>query len=213
MLQDCTCSSNTLGKIDSQRCGENMGRVQLLAFEDVTNKETDLSLLANIIVKTKWSAALNSGATVGKIQLSPEVKGWDQAGGDPILWGEDEKPNRMPEKVDDNPVQITVNFRGIKQEVANAISTLRCLAQNGKLGIYMFNVEGDVIGMDGTTTLDSFPVGYSNIAPRTFTKNEPDTNAFTFYIERKHWDMMKAVALTKTDPNTTANWRGIDLLA
>ena len=221
MLQDyCTCNNVGLTAVESKRCGENIGQVQILAFENIYDKESGLSTLANIIVKSKWTAALNQYdaqthalSSTGKIQMSPEVKGWEQAGGDPILWGEDVKANRMPEKVDDNPVQITVNFRGIKQEVARAIDALKCAAIAGNLGVYMFNTSGDVIGVDGTTTLDSFPVGYSNIAPRNLVKDEPDNNAFTFYIERRFWDMMKKVALTKTEPSTDGAWRGIDLLA
>ena len=213
-IVDCNCTTTNLTKIESTRCGENMGQIQLLAFEKLSDKQASLSTLANIAVKTNWTAAMNNGATIGKIQITPEVKGWDQSGGDPVLWGEDVKANSMPEKVRDNPVQITVSFRGAKAAVASAINDLRCLATNGDLGVYLFPTDSYVIGVDNTTTLDSFPVGYSNMAPRVIgAKDEPDTDSFTFYIDANDWRKMKKVALDHTAGSTAGAWRGIDLLA
>lgn len=205
----CDCTTTTLPATGATRCGENFGQVQILAFEKLSDKQSSLSTLTNIVVKANWTA----GMTAAKVQLSPEVKGWEQAGGDAVTWGEDVDPDGMPTWVRDNPVQLTVTFRGAKQTVAEAIGNMRCLAQMNDLGVYLFTTDGKVLGVDNTT-LDSFPVQYINADPRGIgVRDEPDSNVVTLWIPAASWREMKGVALNKLAAQTDGDWRGIDLLA
>jgi len=187
-----------------------MGQVQVLAFEKLSDKQSGLSTLANVVIKANWEA----GLTASKVQMTPEVKGWEQSGGDAVTWGEDVDPDGMPMKVRDNAVQINISFRGIKASVAAQIEAMRCLAQMKDLGVYLFNTAGDVLGVDNTTTLDSFPVEYLNVATRVIgMRDEPDNDVLTIYIPADKWRAMKKVALTELTSTASGDWKGIDLLA
>ena len=221
MLQDCTCSSVSLGKVESTRCGENMGQIQLGAFYQPsmltqTTPDANLTALlasdAAVQAKANWTACLNGAATTGPIQLTPEVKGWEQSGGDAVTWGEDVDPDGMPTKVRDNPIQINITFRGAKAAVNAQLDALRCLAQNNDLRLFLFNTAGEVIGQG--STIKGFAVDYLNMAPRTIgMRDEPDSDVLTVYIPADEWRAMKKLACAYSTGTTAGPWKGIDLLA
>ena len=216
MLQDCTCSSVSLGKVESTRCGENMGQIQLGAFYQPSSSDAGLATLlatdAALQAKANWTACLNSGATVGAVQLTPEVKGWEQSGGDAVTWGEDVDPDGMPMKVRDNPVQVNITFRGAKAAVNAQLDALRCLAQNKDLRLFLFNTAGEVIGQG--SSMKGFAVDYLNVAPRSIgMRDEPDSDVLTVYIPADEWRAMKKLACAYSTGTTAGPWKGIDLLA
>lgn len=212
MIVDCNCTTTTLPATGAKRCGENFGQIQLLAFEKLSDKQASLSTVSNIDVKANWTAAM----TAAKIQLTPEVKGWEQTGGDAVNWGEDVDPDGIPMKVRDNPIQLNVTFRGAKESVMAKIEEMRCLAQMKDLGLYLFTTDSKVLGVDNTT-LDSFPVEYISVAPRVIgVRDEPDSSVVSMYIPAAYWRNMKGVACDKVasaDTPAAGAWRGIDLLA
>ena len=212
-IVDCNCSNTSLPATGAARCGENFGQMQILAFEKKSDAQSGLSVLTAIKTKSNWT----DGMTAAKVQLTPEIKGWEQSGGDAVNWGEDVDPLGMPMKVRDNPVQITVTFRGTKEAVMNKIEEMRCLAQMKDLGMYIFPTTNKVLGVDNTTTLDSFSVDYISVNPRVIgVRDEPDASSVVMYIPADEWRKMKAVELLGTGegttPDTTTPWRGIDLL-
>ena len=216
MLQDCTCSSVSLGKVESTRCGENMGQIQLGAFYQPSSSNANLATLlasdAALQAKNNWTACLNAGATVGSVQLTPEVKGWEQSGGDAVTWGEDVDPDGMPMKVRDNPIQVNITFRGAKAVVNAQLDALRCLAQNKDLRLFLFNTAGEVIGQG--SSMNGFAVDYLNVAPRTIgLRDEPDSDVLTVYIPADEWRSMKKLACAYSTGTTAAPWKGLDLLA
>lgn len=216
MLQDCTCSSVSLGKVESTRCGENMGQIQLGAFYQPSSSNANLATLlasdAALQAKNNWTACLNAGATVGSVQLTPEVKGWEQSGGDAVTWGEDVDPDGMPMKVRDNPIQVNITFRGAKAVVNAQLDALRCLAQNKDLRLFLFNTAGEVIGQG--SSMKGFAVDYLNVAPRTIgLRDEPDSDVLTVYIPADEWRSMKKLACAYSTGTTAAPWKGLDLLA
>ena len=216
MLQDCTCSSVSLGKVESTRCGENMGQIQLGAFYQPSSSNANLATLlasdAALQAKNNWTACLNAGATVGSVQLTPEVKGWEQSGGDAVTWGEDVDPDGMPMKVRDNPIQVNITFRGAKAVVNAQLDALRCLAQNKDLRLFLFNTAGEVIGQG--SSMKGFAVDYLNVAPRTIgLRDEPDSDVLTVYIPADEWRAMKKLACAYSTGTTAAPWKGLDLLA
>ena len=212
MIIDCNCTTTTLPATGAKRCGENFGQIQLLAFEKLSDKQASLSTVSNIDVKANWTAAM----TASKIQLTPEVKGWEQTGGDAVNWGEDVDPDGIPMKVRDNPIQLNVTFRGAKESVMAKIEEMRCLAQMKDLGLYLFTTDSKVLGVDNTT-LDSFPVEYISVALRVIgVRDEPDSSVVSMYIPAAYWRKMKGVACDKVasaDTPAAGAWRGIDLLA
>lgn len=216
MIQDCNCSSATLGKVESTRCGENMGQIQLGAFYQPSSSNANLATLiasdAALQAKSNWSACLNAGATVGSVQLTPEVKGWEQSGGDAVTWGEDVDPDGMPMKVRDNPIQVNITFRGAKAAINAQLDALRCLAQNKDLRLFLFNTAGEVIGQG--SSMKGFAVDYLNVAPRAIgMRDEPDSDVLTVYIPADEWRAMKKLACAYSTGTTAAPWKGIDLLA
>ena len=216
MIQDCTCSSVSLTKVESTRCGENMGQIQLGAFYQPSSSNANLAtLIASddaLQAKSNWSACLNAGATVGSVQLTPEVKGWEQSGGDAVTWGEDVDPDGMPMKVRDNPIQVNITFRGAKAAINAQLDALRCLAQNKDLRLFLFNTAGEVIGQG--SSMKGFAVDYLNVAPRSIgMRDEPDSDVLTVYIPADEWRAMKKVACAYSTGTTAGPWKGIDLLA
>ena len=220
MIEDCSCSNANLSKVESTRCGENMGQIQLAAFYQPSmltqsTPDTHLTALlasdAAVQAKNNWTACLNGAATTGSIQLTPEVKGWEQSGGDAVNWGEDVDPDGMPMKVRDNPVQLSITFRGAKAVVNAQIEALRCLAQMKDLRLFLFNTAGDVIGQG--STIKGFAVNYLNVAPRNIgMRDEPDSDVMTVYIPADEWRAMKKLACAYSTGTTAAPWKGIDLL-
>ena len=205
-----------MGKVESTRCGENMGQIQLGAFYQPSSCDAGLATLlatdAALQAKANWSACLNAGATVGSVQLTPEVKGWEQSGGDAVTWGEDVDPDGMPMKVRDNPVQVNITFRGAKAAINAQLDALRCLAQNKDLRLFLFNTAGEVIGQG--SSMKGFAVDYLNVAPRAIgMRDEPDSDVLTVYIPADEWRAMKKVACAYSTGTTAGPWKGIDLLA
>jgi len=229
MIQDCSCSSANLTAVESTRCGENAGQLQLAAFYQKSKlgaspavAALDTLFASDTAVGTKalWAACLNtfSGGTLsttGCVQLTPEVKGWEQSGGDAVNWGEDVDPDGMPVKVRDNPVQVNLTFRGAKMKVNAQLDALRCLAQNKDLCVVFFNTAGEAVVLDaGSSKSEGFDVNYLNVAPRVIgNRDEPDSDVMTLYIPADDWRNMKKVALAKLTTTDAGNWKGIDLLA
>ena len=213
MIIDCNCTTTTLPATGAKRCGENFGQIQILAFEKLSDKQSGLNAVSAIDVKANWA----SGMTATKVQLTPEVKGWEQSGGDAVNWGEDVDPDGIPMKVRDNPVQLNVTFRGAKESVMAKIEEMRCLAQMKDLGLYLFTTDSKILGVDNSTTLDSFPVEYISVAPRVIgVRDEPDSSVVSMYIPASYWRKMGSAncdKLTGTDTAAAGAWRGIDLLA
>lgn len=205
-----------MGKVESTRCGENMGQIQLGAFYQPSSSNADLATLlasdAALQAKANWTACLNAGATVGAVQLTSEIKGWEQSGGDAVTWGEDVDPDGMPMKVRDNPIQVNITFRGAKAAINAQLDALRCLAQNKDLRLFLFNTAGEVIGQG--SSMKGFAVDYLNVAPRTIgLRDEPDSDVLTVYVPADEWRAMKKLACAYSTGTTAAPWKGIDLLA
>lgn len=225
MIIDCNCSTTSLPALGATRCGENMGQQQVLSFIKMSTLTDTVGAshvgvqaihdlfasAAAVQAKDNWEAA---GANV---QISPEVKGWEQSGGDAVTWGEDVDPDGMPMEVRKNPVQINVTFRGVKQSVVQKLNELKCLAQMKDLGLNIFNTAGEVIGAsNGASTPVPYPfsVEYLSVEARVIgNRDEPDSVVLHMWITAEEWDKMVKVTCAYSSGTTAAPWKGIDLLA
>lgn len=206
----CDCATANLPAIGATRCGVNFGMIEVMAFVKLSDQQADLSLLANVVDKTKWTA----GQTAGKVQMSPMVKGWTPGGGDPVNVEEDTDPDGMGRVIRVNPVTAEVLFRGIKPAQADQMEKLQCLAELRDLGVYLFTPDGRVIGVDKTTSVEPIPVGYQYMAPRQFgNRDEFDSNTMTLKFDAEYMNDLTAVTLAYGTSGSETYWKGIDLLA
>ena len=179
-----------------------------MAFVKLSDQAADLSLLANIVDKTDWTAA----QTATKVQMSPMVKGWTPGGGDAVNVEEDTDPDAMGRVIRANPVTAEVLFKGIKPAQADKMEQLQCLAELRDLGVYLFTPDGRVIGIDKTTSVEPIPVGYAYMSPRTFGQRDDfDSNTLMLKFDAEYMNDLTAVTLAYGNP--AVYWKGIDLLA
>lgn len=206
----CDCAAAALPAIGATRCGMNIGMVEIAAFVKMSDPAEDLSLLANVVDKTKWTAA----QTANKVQLTPPIKGWTSGGGDPVNVEEDTDADGMGRVIRVNPVTAEVMFRGIKPAQAAQMEKLQCLAEMRDLGVYLFTPDGRVVGVDNTTTLEPIPVGYAFMPPRQFgNRDEFDSNTLTLKFDAEYMNRLAAVTLAYGTQGSETYWKGMDLLA
>lgn len=207
MLCDCTANA-ALPVIGAKRCGVNFGQLQVLGFVKIGDepKVSDASLLlkTNVSVKANWEAALAEDTP--KVVLSPVLYNPTVEAGDARTWGGDNAtPDGVEFQVGANASTLTAELRNVDPKVAAAMKELRCMAENGQLGMVMFDSDDEVIGNDGETKLEVIPVRSLFVSDRVMGNlTEPDYHNLTIGLAPDWSDKLTAVAL---------EWRGMDLLS
>lgn len=208
----CNCSNNNLTPFLAKKCGDNFGAPQVMALVNMDDQPTDLSLLAKIIDKSEWTAALSPQSGTAKVALTPLIYDWSATPGGEVRWGEDADPDHVGIHVRNENTTATATFRRIETAIEASLQANACLAEAKKLGVYLFTADGRVVGVDGTTKIDPIPCLKFFVGDRSpMAGDEPDSNALEVAFRPGWSNNLKSIELTKNGAETE-NWRGADLL-
>lgn len=207
----CDCSNLSLPNIGASKCGTDFGQVQIGAFVDLNDmpdasatSADALALLANIVDKSKWQYALT--LTTPKVTLSPILYNPSTTPGDAKTWGGgNATPDGATYYMGADGTTFESELRKVAPAAVKQMKQLICLAEAGRLGVWLFTGNNGIIGIDATTTLDPIPVQDLFVGDRFLMgEEEPDYHAFNMSFASGWSDNLKGLTLT--------NWKGTDLL-
>lgn len=158
----CQCpAAAAITTIPNVTCPENFGQIQKVAFQRLTQADgtkNKFSTTNSILLKASWTALM--AATDGsKVVISPYINAPADGGGDARMSsGGNDDLGGAPEVLGGEPVQFTGQLRAIPQAVIAAMKPLQCEANVHNLGVYLFDENGNIEAIAGSTTGDYFPI-------------------------------------------------------
>lgn len=158
----CQCpAAASLTTIPNVQCPENFGQIQKVAFQRLRQADGTVNKFtssASILLKASWTAlmAANNGT---KVVISPYINAPADSGGDARMSsGGNDDLGGIPVVLGGNPVQFAGQLRAIPQDVVKVMKELQCEAAAGNLGVFLFDENGNIEALKGTTTGDYLPI-------------------------------------------------------
>lgn len=158
----CSCPAATsIPDVANVACEESFGQIQKAAFcrlNSAAGTPNKFTSTASILLKASWSTKL--AATDGtKIVVTPYIYAPADSGGEPrVSSGGNDDLGGIPMVLGEQPIQFQGQLRGIPQAVATALKELACEANAGNLGVFLFDENGRIECIAGSTTGDYLPI-------------------------------------------------------
>ena len=202
----CQCpAASALTTIPAQGCAESFGQIQKVAFQRLTNGGTKNSFdtTNDIKVKASWTAAMAASDST-KIVISPYIQAPTvEAGAARTFGGGNETLGGVEQVIGREPTPFTGVMRAVKQAVIKAMKDLQCEAMADNLGVYLFDENGNICGVQDGTTFYPIPIRSLFIGDKTFGGLEaPDSNAIQWTFMPNYSDNLGIVAPTDFNPLT-----------
>lgn len=208
-MQICSCpAAAALTTIPAAGCPETFGQIQKIAFQRLkqadgtVNKFTsssDIKLLAS------WTALLSAAAGT-KVVVSPYVQApTSEGGGARTFGGGNETLGGVEVVIGREPTNFSAVIRSVTQSVIKAMKDLQCEAVADNLGVFLFDENGAIECIKGTTTGDYFPIPIRSlfIGDKSHGGLEaPDSNAISFSFLPNYSDDLTIVKPTDFNPLT-----------
>lgn len=152
----CQCpAAAAITTIPNVTCPENFGQIQKVAFQrlrkadgtrNVFNTEQDPS---NPIQNLSSWTPLLAAADGSKVVISPYINAPADSGGDARMTsGGNDDLGGVAQVLGGNPVQFDGQLRSVPQSVIKAMKSLQCEANAGNLGVFLFDENGKIEGID-----------------------------------------------------------------
>lgn len=164
MALSCACpAAAALPTIPKFECSEGFGQIQKIAFQRIhvtsgtaKNSFDDRNPITDI---ANWATFLTANDS-SKIVISPFVENPTQDGGDARTYGGgNDTLGGVTKIIGNEPTTLTVQLRDVPQSVIKELKKLMCEAQNGNLGVYLFDDNGRIEAIqDGTTATTHYPI-------------------------------------------------------
>lgn len=205
----CQCpAAAAIATIPNVVCPENFGQIQKVAFQRLRQANGTVNKFtteASILLKASWTALLSS-ETGTKIVVSPYINAPADSGGDARLTsGGNDDLGGIPTVLGGNPVQFDGSLRSIPQSVIKTMKQLQCEAAAGNLGVFLFDENGKIEAIKGTSDGDYLPIPIralfigSKIHGNFDAK---DSNAISWQYPDNYSDDLVIVAPTDFNPLT-----------
>ena len=208
-MQMCSCpAAAALTTIPAAGCPETFGQIQKIAFQRLkqadgtVNKFTsssDIKLLAS------WTALLSAAAGT-KVVVSPYVQApTSEGGGARTFGGGNETLGGVEVVIGREPTNFSAVIRSVTQSVIKAMKDLQCEAVADNLGVFLFDENGAIECIKGTTTGDYLPIPIRSlfIGDKSHGGLEaPDSNAISFSFLPNYSDDLTIVKPTDFNPLT-----------
>ena len=160
----CQCPAATaLTTIPNVQCPENFGQIQKVAFQRLRQADgtvNKFTTASDIKLKASWTAliALNNN-TDTKVVISPYINAPTDGGGDARMSsGGNDDLGGIPVVLGGNPVTFEGQIRQVPQNVIKIMKELQCEAAAGNLGVFLFDENGNIEALAGSTTGDYLPI-------------------------------------------------------
>lgn len=148
MALSCACpAAATLPTIPKFECSEGFGQIQKIAFQRINSENGNNHFSENqdsIKILGSWIPYLAATDST-KIVISPFVENPTQDGGDARTYGGgNDTLGGVSKIIGSEPTTLTVQLRDVPQIVIKELKKLMCEAQNGNLGVYLFDDNGNI---------------------------------------------------------------------
>lgn len=216
-MQLCSCpAASALSTIPAVTCVESFGQIQKVAFmrlkkaDGTANSFVDGSS-TGIDKLAAWTAkmALTDG---GKVVISPYIQApTSEAGEARTFGGGNETLGGVELVIGRNPTSFSGVFRAVPQAIIKVIKELQCEAQADNLGVILFDENGNIEAVKGSTVVDTtptptyFPIPIRSlfISDKTHGGLEaPDSNNISWTFLPNFSDDLAIVAPTDFNPLT-----------
>lgn len=210
MALSCACpAAAALPTIPKFECSEGFGQIQKIAFQriiddDGSHKNYFDSTLA-ITALSSWETFVTANDST-KIVISPFVENPTQDGGDARTYGGgNDTLGGVSKIIGSEPTTLTVQLRDVPQNIIKELKKLICEAQNGNLGVYLFDDNGrieaiqDEITQGETTTIAHYPIPIRALFVGDKIHGgleNPDSNTMSFQFAPNYSDDLTIVTPT-----------------
>lgn len=205
----CQCpAADAIATIPNVVCPENFGQIQKVAFQRLRQADgtvNKFTTTASILLKASWTALL-AAANGTKIVVSPYINAPADSGGDARMTsGGNDDLGGIPTVLGGNPVQFDGSLRSVPQSVIKTMKELQCEANAGNLGVFLFDENGKIEAIKGSTDGDYLPIPIralfigSKIHGNFDAK---DSNAISWQYPDNYSDDLVIVAPTDFNPLT-----------
>lgn len=162
-MQLCSCpAASALTTIPAVSCVESFGQIQKVAFMRLKKADGTVNSFVDgsstgIDKLAAWTAkmALTDG---GKVVISPYIQApTSEAGEARTFGGGNETLGGVELVIGRNPTSFSGVFRAVPQAIIKVIKELQCEAQADNLGVILFDENGNIEAVKGSTVVDTTP--------------------------------------------------------
>lgn len=200
MALSCACpAAAALPTIPKFGCSEGFGQIQKIAFQRLTtsdgvNKFDNTNAIGTL---ASWTSLLTANDST-KIVISPFVENPTQDGGDARTYGGgNDTLGGVSKIIGSEPTTLTVQLRDVPQNVIKELKKLMCEAQNGNLGVYLFDDNGRIEAIQDETTATThypIPIRALFVGDKIHGGLEnPDSNTMSFQFTPNYSDNLAIV--------------------
>lgn len=202
----CSCPLGTaLGSLDNFSCGETFGQIQKVAFQRIFSTGTTKNKFTTtkaITALTNWSTFLSADDGT-RMLVSPYIQApTAEAGAARTFGGGNETLGGMEEVIGREPTQFSAVLRKMPQSIIKQLKALQC---ESNLGVFLFDENGNIGALQGSTAGDYFPIPISSlfIGDKTLGGLEaPDSNVISWKFAPNWSDDLAIVAPADFNPLT-----------
>ena len=216
-MQLCSCpAASALTTIPAVQCVESFGQIQKVAFMRLKKADGTVNSFVDgsstgIDKLAAWTAkmALTDG---GKVVISPYIQApTSEAGEARTFGGGNETLGGVELVIGRNPTSFSGVFRAMPQAIIKVIKELQCEAQADNLGVILFDENGNIEAIKGSTLVDTTPTPtYSPIPIRSLFVSDkthggleaPDSNNISWTFLPNFSDDLAIVAPSDFNPLT-----------
>lgn len=216
-MQLCSCpAASALTTIPAVQCVESFGQIQKVAFMRLKKADGTVNSFVDgsstgIDKLAAWTAkmALTDG---GKVVISPYIQApTSEAGEARTFGGGNETLGGVELVIGRNPTSFSGVFRAMPQAIIKVIKELQCEAQADNLGVILFDENGNIEAVKGSTLVDTTPTPtYSPIPIRSLFVSDkthggleaPDSNNISWTFLPNFSDDLAIVAPSDFNPLT-----------
>ena len=216
-MQLCSCpAASALTTIPAVTCVESFGQIQKVAFMRLKKADGTVNSFVDgagtgIDKLAAWTAkmALTDG---GKAVISPYIQApTSEAGEARTFGGGNETLGGVELVIGRNPTAFSGVFRAVPQAIIKVIKELQCEAQADNLGVILFDENGNIEAVKGSTLVDTTPTPtYFPIPIRSLFVSDkthggleaPDSNNISWTFLPNFSDDLGIVAPTDFNPLT-----------
>ena len=216
-MQFCSCpAASALTTIPAVSCVESFGQIQKVAFMRLKKADGTVNSFVDgsstgIDKLAAWTAkmALTDG---GKVVISPYIQApTSEAGEARTFGGGNETLGGVELVIGRNPTSFSGVFRAVPQAIIKVIKELQCEAQADNLGVILFDENGNIEAVKGSTVVDTTPTPtYFPIPIRSLFVSDkthggleaPDSNNISWTFLPNFSDDLAIVAPSDFNPLT-----------
>ena len=208
-MQLCSCpAAAALTTIPAAGCPVTFGQIQKIAFQRLKKADgtvNKFSSSASILLKASWTA-LMAAADGSKVVVSPYVQApTSEAGSARTFGGGNDTLGGVEIVIGREPTTFSAVIRSIDQSVIKIMKELQCEAAADNLGVFLFDENGSIECIKGSTAGDFFPIPIRSlfIGDKAHGGLEaPDNNAISFSFLPNYSDNLTIQKPTDFNPLT-----------